>query len=131
MNSVTPKPRRARLSAVGLVGFVGLLPVTVDPPLLEGSVVVVVFGRRWLGLVAGRDLLLPEAPPVAFGRVVMNAPRTSSSCAKTRTWPTPVKAINKPKIVNLNLICESLLNKTFDITPNTYERSIRLGFQLC
>jgi hypothetical protein len=79
----------------------------------------VVFGRRWLGLAVEVDLLLPD---VALGRVVRNAPRTSSSCwAKASTGRKPTSAIKTLKNRIFVLMAKLLLRPK-------YEARITMGF---
>jgi hypothetical protein len=74
MKSVKPKPRREEFNFCG----VAVLVVFFTFGFTVAVFAVLDFGRRRLGLVTGADLLLFTA--LAFGLVVKNAPRTSSSC---------------------------------------------------
>jgi hypothetical protein len=72
--------------------------VVVEPDTL----IVIVFGRRRLGLVVGPVLFVFAE---ALGRVVIKEPRTSSSCcAKTCIGTKAAIAIRKPKKIIFTLI---------------------------
>jgi len=111
MNKVKPIPIRAAFT-----GFEDSLEDGPDGPdgpdgfpvCFSGGFVVPLeppdcFGRLLLGLAA-----LPEVAGFSFGRVVKNAPRTSSSCIAGAALPiTTAQRQTNPKAITLNLISES------------------------
>jgi hypothetical protein len=106
MKSVRPKPSRAVLSFVGGfgdgVGSVFFLTVSFG--------VGAGFGRRRLGLAVPEDS--PVTLPVTLGRVVINAPRTSSSCwANVAIDTNPAAAIIKLRKMTFTFMIEILLQK--------------------
>src|SRR5215216_4849991 len=109
MNNVSPRPRRGALT-----GFEGPDVVDDDPEVVSGFPVVfsgglpglfgptVVLGRLWLGLVAA-----PLLAGFSFGREVMKAPRTSSSCAVAAIPIAKPQRQTNAKTMTLNRITES------------------------
>jgi hypothetical protein len=106
MNNVTPRPRRRALTGFegsddddpevpGFSGvFSGGLPGLFGP--------TTGLGRLRLGLVA-----VPVLAGLSFGREVMKAPRTSSSCAVTAIPKAIAQQQTKPKTMTFNRIAES------------------------
>src|SRR6185503_5638642 len=103
MKSVKPKPRRAAFSVLGVTG-VGLGTGFFLSSFLTTAMD---FGRRWVGF--GAEEFSPVTLPVGLGRVVMNAPRTSSSCwARTTIEANPANKIAKLRTMAFILIAEIL-----------------------
>jgi hypothetical protein len=101
MNNVKPSPMRGAFTFAGVVatGVEPFFVATVAPE----EFVVAAFGRRRLGFVAGAGLV---PLPVALGRVVRNAPRTSSSrWAEASAGIKPARASKMLKKMTFILIC--------------------------
>jgi hypothetical protein len=104
INSVKPRPMRAVFNFAGVAAVVDE-PLVETPVVAPAEFVAVDFGRRRLGLVVAEGLLLLAA---ALGRVVRNAPRTSSSCwANACIWPKPASTIRKVKKIVLLFIAKT------------------------
>jgi len=107
MNKVTPSPIRRALTGVeesdgldgcpGCPGFTGVLSVDLSELGPLG------FGRRLFTFA-----VLLEFAGLSFGRDVMNAPRTSSSCNAGAAIPiTNAQTQTNPKTITLNRMTES------------------------
>src|SRR5882724_6040277 len=101
MNKVRPMPRRCGPALRGVDAFV-VESLAVAALFAVVAFVVIAFGRRRLGceLEPGLSVLAE-----VLGRVVRNAPRTSSSCcAEDCREPKPASAIKRLKNINFVLM---------------------------
>src|ERR1051325_6680913 len=133
MNNVSPRPRRGAFTGVegsegvddgpGVFCFSGVFSG------LAGLLwPTVVFCRLWLGLLA-----VPVFAGFTLGREVMNAPRTSSSCAVTAIPIAKLQKQTNAKTMTLNRIagspyCSIVLNT--DVEDNRIASLIRCELDL-